>query len=61
MVTLEVDNPSVPGVIEGSYHPPGFARIPKDALEVARRFCRTHEVKFQVRPRRSTPGLRRAA
>ena len=60
MVTLEVGNLGVPGVIDGSYRPPGFARIPKGALEVARRFCRTHKVKLQVQPRRSTPGLRRA-
>ena len=38
MVTFEVDNPSVPGVIEGSHRPPGFARIPKDALEIAHVF-----------------------
>lgn len=59
-VTLEVDNPSVPSVIDGSYRPPGLHRIPPDALKTARDFCRRHRVIFKVLPRNSTPGLRRA-
>jgi len=59
-VTLEIDNPSVPSVIDGSYRPPGLHRIPPDALKTARDFCGRHRVIFKVLPRNSTPGLRRA-
>jgi hypothetical protein len=59
-VTLEVDNPGVPSVIDGSYRPPGLHRIPPEALKTARDFCRRHRVIFKVLPRNSTPGLRTA-
>ncbi len=59
-VALEVDNPSVPGVIDGSYRPPGLYRIPPDVLKTARDFCGRRRITFRVLPRNSTPGLRRA-
>jgi hypothetical protein len=59
-VTLEVDNPSVPRVIAGSYRPPQLNRIPRDALAAARAFCERYQVTFRVLRRNSTPGLRRA-
>ncbi len=59
-VALEVDNPSIPGVIDGSYRPPGLHRIPPDGLQAARDFCAGHPVEFRVLPRNSTPGLKRA-
>lgn len=59
-LTIETDNPDVPRVIEGGYRPPQFDRIPSALLEAAKAFCRRHQVAFEVRPRNSTPGLRRA-
>jgi len=59
-VLLEVDNPSIPGVIDSSYRPPGLRRIPSEALETVREFCCDHPVTFRVLRRNSTPGLRRA-
>ena len=59
-VILEVDNPNVPGVIDGSYRPPGFNRIPTEALAAARAFRDRYRVSFRVLRRNSTPGLRRA-
>ena len=60
VVTLEVDNPSVPRVIDGTYRPPQLSRIPTDALAAARAFCDRYQVTFRVLRRNSTPGLRRA-
>lgn len=59
-VILEVDNPYVPGVIDGSYRPPGLHRIPADGLQAARDFCGRHPVVVRVLPRNSTTGLKRA-
>lgn len=59
-VTLELDNPSVPRVIDGSYRPPRLQRIPRDALATARAFCDRYRVTFRVRRRNATWGLRRA-
>lgn len=59
-VTLEVDNPYLPRVLEGSYRPPGFDRIPSKALLAARAFCERYRVTVRVLPRNSTPGLRQA-
>ena len=59
-VVLEVDNPSIPGVIDSSYRPPGLRRIPTGALEAVREFCCKHPASFHVLRRNATPGLRRA-
>ena len=59
-VTLEVDNPYVPRVLNGSYRPAGLNRIPAEALAAARTFCDQYEVTFRVLRRNSTTGLRRA-
>lgn len=57
---IEVDNPDVPRVIEESYRPKQFCRIPKAILEAAVGFCQMHNARFCVMPRNSTRGLRRA-
>ncbi len=59
-VTIEVDNPDVPRVIEGGYQPKQFARIPTALLEAAMSFCGSHSVNFMLLPRNSTPNMRRA-
>jgi hypothetical protein len=59
-LTVEVDNPDVPRVIEDGYRPQQFSRIPGAVLEAAINFCRMHDVRFCVLPRNSTAGLRRA-
>lgn len=59
-VILETDNPYVPRVLEASYRPPGFDRIPAETLSAARAFCERYKVTFRVLPRNSTPGLKRA-
>lgn len=59
-VILEVDNPYVPRVIDGSYRPPGFNHISAVALAEARAFRDRYRVTFRVLRRNSTPGLRRA-
>lgn len=60
VVTLEVDNPYVPRVVDGSYRPPRLNWIPSDALAAVRAFCGRYRVTFRVLRRNSTPGLRRA-
>lgn len=59
-VIVETDNPDVARVLEGGYRPPQLARIPCVILEAAGRLCRSHRVVFRLRPRNSTPGLRKA-
>jgi len=59
-LSIEIDNPDVPRVIEQSYHPKQFCRIPKAILEAAIGFCHMHNTRFCVMPRNSTRGLRRA-
>jgi hypothetical protein len=59
-MTVEVDNPDVPRVIAQGYRPKQFSRIPVALLNAAIAFWKTHNVKFCVLSRKSTPGLRRA-
>jgi ribonuclease HI len=59
-VTIETDNPNVPHVIDGTYRPKQFSRIPARLLETAREFCRARQAAFVVLPRKGTAGLRRA-
>ncbi|MDJ0945881.1 MAG: hypothetical protein QNJ30_20635 [Kiloniellales bacterium] len=59
-MTLEVDNPHVTSVIDGSWRPSGLHRIPPNALSAAPEIWGTYRVIFQVRPRNSTLGLKRA-
>jgi hypothetical protein len=59
-LTVEVDNPDVPRVIEDGYRPKQFSRIPGAVSEAAISFRRMHDVCFRVQPRHSTAGLRRA-
>jgi ribonuclease HI len=59
-VTIETDNPNVPRVIDGSYRPKQFSRIPPRLLEAARELCRAWQATFVVLPRNATAGLRRA-
>lgn len=59
-LTVETDNPNVPRVIEGRYRPKQFSRIPTNLLDAAKAVCREHHAEFNVCPRNSTPGLRRA-
>jgi hypothetical protein len=58
--TIEVDNPDVPRVIEQGYRPTQFSRIPETLLNAAIGFWRTHNARFCVLSRKSTPGLQRA-
>ena len=59
-IIVEVDNPDVPRVIREGYKPTQFRRIPPDILGDAVTFDRAFEPIYQVVPRNSTPGLRRA-
>ena len=60
IITIETDNPDVPRVIQEAYRPPQFSRIPAHLLSRARTFCHAHRVTFEIHPRNSTQGLRRA-
>jgi hypothetical protein len=57
---IEVDNPDVPRVIAQGYRPKQFSRIPVALLNAAIGFWKTHNARFCVLSRKSTPGLRRA-
>lgn len=59
-LTIEVDNPDVPRVIQNGYQPKQFSRIPSTLLHAAIDFCNSHAVSFAVLPRNSTAGLRKA-
>ena len=59
-LTIELDNPDVPRVIEGGYQPKQFSRIPEAVLKPAIGFWSTHNARFCVLSRNSTAGLRRA-
>lgn len=57
---VEVDNSDVPRVIKEGYKPKQFQRIPSTILKAAVEFDRSVQPTYTVRPRNSTPGLRRA-
>ena len=59
-ITLESDNPDVPRVIRNGYRSRQAARIPQNILDAAIEFHRKLRPHYIVRPRNTTPGLRRA-
>ena len=59
-ITIEVDNPDVPRVILEGYEPKQYSRIPETLIDAATSFTSAVDCEFDVLPRNSTAGLRRA-